>query len=114
VEVRDEQDQRVGYGLFNPKSELALRMLSRGDELPDEAWWQQRLKEAVTLRRDFLRLDEASDSYRLIHAEGDGLPGLVIDKLGDVLSVECFSVGMYQRAEAVVSLLARWSAQSII
>ena len=42
----------------------------------------------------------------LVHAEGDGLSGLVIDKLGDVLSVECFSVGMYQRAEAIVELLA--------
>ena len=51
VEVLDEQAQRVGYGLFNPKSELSLRMLSRGDALPDEAWWRQRLVEAVTLRR---------------------------------------------------------------
>jgi 23S rRNA (cytosine1962-C5)-methyltransferase len=106
VEVRDSEGQQAGYGLFNPKSELALRMLSRGEELPDEAWWKARLEDAVRLRREILKLDDASDAYRLIHAEGDGLSGLVIDKLGDVLSVECFSVGMYQRAAAIVELLA--------
>src|SRR5216110_3520978 len=58
VEVRDEQGGRVGYGLFNPKSELALRMLSRGDKLPDEAWWKERLQQAVKLRREILRLDD--------------------------------------------------------
>jgi 23S rRNA (cytosine1962-C5)-methyltransferase len=106
VEVRDEQGGRAGYGLLNPNSELALRMLSRGDELPDEAWWRLQLEQAVKLRREILKLDDSADAYRFIHAEGDGLSGLVIDKLGDVLSVECFSVGMYQRAVAIVELLA--------
>lgn len=106
VEVRDGDDNRAGFGLYNPKSELALRMLSRGDEMPDEAWWQRQLTEAVRLRREILKLDESADAYRLVHAEGDGLSGLMIDKLGDVLSVECFTVGMYQRAEAIVNLLA--------
>src|SRR5262245_36250820 len=106
VEVTDADGQRVGYGLYNPKSELALRMLSRGDELPDEAWWQRQLETAVHLRREMLKLDAVADAYRLVHAGGDGLSGIVIDKLGDVLSVECFSIGMYQRASAIVSLIA--------
>jgi len=105
VAVHDEQEH-VGYGLFNPKAELSLRMLSWGNELVDENWWRARLADAVKLRREMLKLDEASDSYRLIHAEGDGLSGLMIDKLGDVLSAECFTVGMYQRAEAIIGLLA--------
>src|SRR5438067_8098360 len=106
VEVLDAEGQRAGFGLYNPKSELALRLLSRGEEVPNVAWWKARLEAAVKLRRDVLRLDDTSDAYRLVHAEGDGLSGLVIDKLGDVLSVECFSVGMYQRAAAIVELLA--------
>jgi 23S rRNA (cytosine1962-C5)-methyltransferase len=106
VAVRDEGGQQVGFGLFNPKSELALRMLSRGEEVPDEEWWRRQLEAAIELRRDILKLNEATDAYRLVHAEGDGLSGIVIDKLGDVLSAECFSVGMYQRAEAIVQLLA--------
>lgn len=105
VEVHDADGQRVGYGLYNPKSELTLRMLSRSAELPDKAWWKHRLEDAVTLRRNILKLDASTDAYRLIHAESDGLSGLVIDKLDDVLSVECFSVGMYQRAEAIIELL---------
>ncbi len=107
VEVRDDGNQLAGYGLFNPKSELILRMLSRGEDAPpDEAWWRQRLEVAVKLRVEVLRLHDVTDAYRVVHAEGDGLSGLVIDKLGDVLSAECFAVGMYQRAEAIVQLLA--------
>src|SRR2546425_7022482 len=65
VEVLDADGQRAGYGIYNPKSELALRILSRGDEPPAAAWWKSRLEEAVKLRREILRLDEASDAYRL-------------------------------------------------
>src|SRR4029078_3345726 len=57
------------------------------------------------LRRDTLKLDEQSEAYRLIHAEADGLPGLVVDRFGDVLVAECFSLGMYQRAEAIMAQL---------
>ncbi len=106
VEVLDADGQRAGFAIYNPKSELALRLLTRGDEAPDTAWWKSRLDDAVKLRREVLRLDDVSDAYRLVHAEGDGLSGIVIDKLGDVLSVECFGLGMYQRAEAIVELLA--------
>jgi len=106
VEVHDEEGRCVAYGLYNPKSELALRILSRGEEAPDESWWKARLEEAVRLRREILKLDDGTDAYRLVHAESDGLSGLVIDKLADVLSVECFTVGMAQRAVAIVELLA--------
>jgi len=106
VEVRDEEGQLAGYGLYNPKSELALRMLSRGPRLPDDGWWSEQLRAALHLRTEVLRLPDVTDAFRIVHAEGDGLSGLVIDKLGDVLSAECFSVGMWQRAEAIVRLLA--------
>src|SRR6187397_2769386 len=79
VEVFDQDGQAAGFGLYNPKSELALRMLSRGEERPDEAWWQKTLAQAVQLRREILKLDESTDAYRLVHAEGDGLSGLMVD-----------------------------------
>jgi 23S rRNA (cytosine1962-C5)-methyltransferase len=100
------EDRLAGYGLVNPKAEIAVRMLSLGDHRPDDAWWQSRLESAVRLRREVLHLDDLTDSYRVIHAESDGLPGLVVDKLGDVLSAECFSIGMYQRAAAILERLA--------
>ncbi len=106
VRVSDVEGRDAGYGIYNPRAELALRMLCDASTLPEEAFWQARLVQAVTLRRDLLKLDEATDSYRVLHAESDGFSGLVVDKLGDVLSAEAFSLGMYQRAEAILALLA--------
>jgi 23S rRNA (cytosine1962-C5)-methyltransferase len=93
VEVSGPDGKLAGYGLYNPKAELVLRVISGCGELPDEAFWKRKLAEAVKLRRELLRLDDTTDAYRVIHAEADGLSGLVIDKLGDVLSAECFSLG---------------------
>lgn len=106
VAVYDEEERLAGYGLYNPRSEIAVRMLRLGAELPDDAFWQDLLEKAVRLRRDVLKLDAVTDSYRVIHAEADGLPGLVVDKHGDMLSAEVFSLGMYQRAEAILARLA--------
>jgi 23S rRNA (cytosine1962-C5)-methyltransferase len=105
VAVYGPGDQLLGYGLYNPRSEIAVRMLFHGADLPDDSAWQQRLEEAVRLRRDLLRLDDVTDAYRLVHAEADGLSGLVVDRLGDVLSAEVFSLGMHQRAEAILARL---------
>jgi 23S rRNA (cytosine1962-C5)-methyltransferase len=106
VAVYDGEGNLVGYGLYNPRSEIAVRLLGGPDDLPDEAFWQAKLERAVQLRRELLKLDEVTDSYRVVHAEADGLPGLMIDKLGDVLSAEAFSLGMYQRASGILARLA--------
>ena len=106
VAVYGPGDKVLGYGLYNPRSEIAVRMVFYGEELPDDGAWQRRFDAAVQLRRDMLRLDEATDAYRVIHAEADGLSGLVVDRLGDVLSAEVYTLGMYQRAEAIVAHLA--------
>jgi len=106
VAVYGPKDVLLGYGLYNPRSEIAVRMIFAGGELPGEASWQQKLDAAVSLRRDLLRLDETTDACRLVHAEADGLSGLVVDRYADVLSAEVFSLGMYQRAEAILAQLA--------
>ncbi len=105
VEIISPAGATQGFGLFNPKAEIAVRLLRTGLNRPDEAWWSERLNAAVDLRRNILKLDAVTDSYRVIHAEADGLPGLVVDRFGDVLVAECFSVGMYQRAEAILTML---------
>lgn len=96
----------LGYGFYNPRSEIALRMVRPGEALPDEAFFDDLLAQAVTLRRDTLKLDAVTDAYRVVHAESDGFPGLVIDRFGDTLSAEAFSVGMFQRAEELLARLA--------
>ena len=106
VAVYVEPNELLGYGLYNPRSEIAVRMVRLGQELPNEVFWEDRLAEAVSLRRQLLRLDEATNAYRVIHAEADGFPGLVVDRLGDTLSAEVFSLGMFQRVGEILSRLA--------
>ena len=59
------------------------------------------------LRTTVLGLDRETNAYRVVHAEGDGLSGLIVDRYDDVLSVEVFSLGMYQRIGPILSLLRR-------
>ena len=106
VAVYGPAEELLGYGLCNPRSEILVRMLFYGPELPDDARWRRWLERAVQLRRDLLRLDDVTDAYRLVHAEADRLSGLVVDRLGDTLSAEAYSLGMYQRAPAILALLA--------
>ncbi len=97
----------IGYGIYNPRSEIAVRMLRWGDRLPDESYWDSLLSSAVNLRRDLLGLDKMTDAYRLIHAEGDGVPGLIVDRYANVLSAEVFSWGIWQRSLPIMDRLRR-------
>ena len=106
VAVYGPNDRVLGYALYNPRSEIAARMVFYGEELPDNAAWQKKFDAAVELRHGLLRLPDATDAYRVVYAEADGLPGLVVDRLGDVLSAEAYTLGMYQRAEAILARLA--------
>lgn len=102
VEVVDREGQWCGRGFYNGHSRIALRMLSeRRDEAIDEAFFAQRIADAVALRRDTLKLDAVTDAYRLFHSEGDGLSGLVVDRFGDTLVIEYFSAGMWRVRDAV-------------
>ena len=106
VAVYSRGNQLLGYGLYNSRSEMALRMLWRTPELPTDAAWDEKLQPAVQLRTEVLKLDDCTDTYRVIHAEADGMPGLMVDRFGDVLSAEAFSLGMYTRAAAIMERLA--------
>ena len=106
VAVYGPNDVLLGYGLYNPRSEIGIRMVFPGQDLPGDEQWRQKLTAALALRRDLLKLDETTDAYRVVHAEADGLSGIVIDRFGEVLSAEAFGLGMYQRSEAILALLA--------
>jgi len=107
----DQPDSMPGprlfaYGLFNDRSEVAVRLYRWWGELPSDDFWDGLVDRAIELRRDILRLDEVTDAYRLVHGEADGFPGLVVDRYADCLSAEVFSMGMYQRAEAILQKFA--------
>src|ERR1700758_3425570 len=83
VDIVDRDGQWVGRGFYNGHSRIALRVLTADPaETIDEAFFARRLARAVTLRRDVLGLDVVSNAYRLVHSEGDGLSGLVVDRFG--------------------------------
>ncbi len=93
------------YGLFNPRAEIAVRLIRWGTDRPDDAFWTEKLTQAASLRRDLLSLDSQTNAYRVIHSEGDGLSGIVVDRFGDVLSGEAFSLGMFQRGADLLERL---------
>lgn len=99
VEVHDVSDRFVGHALFNPASDIRLRWLARGRkndlDRPRE-FLLRKLKEADQLRRRVLRLPDVTDAYRIAHAEGDDLPGLIVDRLGDTLVCEHHSLGFWR------------------
>lgn len=105
VTVYDRHGKVFGHGLYNPRSEIAIRMLNFTAQPLDEPYWHDILARAVSLRRKTLRLDETTGAYRLIHAEGDDLSGLVVDRYADVLSVEVFSLGMWRQMDVLLPIL---------
>ncbi len=92
-----------GYGIYNPKAEVAVRLYSWQSQLPDDAFWDGLIDSAIAFRHDTLKLPDTTNAYRVIHGEADGFPGLVVDRYGDCLSAEAFSMGMYQRANQVLA-----------
>jgi 23S rRNA (cytosine1962-C5)-methyltransferase len=107
VDVLDRDGQWVGRGLYNGHSRIALRMLTADpEEAIDEAFFARRIAWAVALRRDWLGLDAVTDAYRLVHSEGDGLSGLVVDRFGPILVLEFFAAGMYRLRQAMLEALA--------
>lgn len=109
--VIDAGDERLGVITFNPHSLIAGRLLSPDpDAAIDKAFFAARLHRALALR-DALY---ATPHYRLIHAEADGLPGLVIDRFGDVLAVQLNSAGMDALTEPLVAALQHLMAPRAI
>lgn len=93
VEARTRAGRFVGRGFYNPESTIALRLLTEDPAEPvDAALFRDRIGKAAALRRALFPADE-TDGYRLVHSEGDGLSGLVIDRYGDIFVVEPYSAG---------------------
>src|ERR1700712_2177134 len=104
VNVRGEDGRAFGTGYFNPKSLIAVRLWSDDcDVAIDRDFFTARLKRALALREAIYH----KPFYRLVHAEGDGLPGLVIDRFGDTLTVQLGTAGMERQLETIVAALEK-------
>jgi len=108
VDVHDARGRFVGRGFWNGHARVALRLLTtNANEAIDDAWIASRLARAVELRRELLRLDDVSDAWRVVHSEGDGLSGLVVDRYADHLVVEYFAAGMWRFRDTIHAELQR-------
>jgi 23S rRNA (cytosine1962-C5)-methyltransferase len=107
VDIVDREQNWVGRGFYNGHSRIALRVLTvDARESIDQAFFARRLDRATALRRDWLKLDQVTDAYRLVHSEGDGLSGLVIDRFGSTIVIEYFAAGMFRFRDLLREILS--------
>ena len=102
VSVRNARGRTLGQAFYSDRSQIALRMLTRGERLADDALLRQRVRTAIAFRQS-LRID--ATAYRLIHGEADLLPSIVVDRYGDYLVVQALSQGADRVLALVVSAL---------
>lgn len=105
VIVRSAESQFVARGLFNPDSNITVRLYSWDEpQALDTAFWASRIDTALALRRDVMQGDD-NTAYRLVFSESDGLSGLTVDRYVDWLLVQITSRALADRREVLFDLL---------
>ncbi|WP_423430232.1 class I SAM-dependent rRNA methyltransferase [Limisphaera sp. 4302-co] len=104
VQVRDHRRRFLGVGFYHSGSKIRVRLIAPERVTVDSAFFEERIRAALEVRRR--HLPEAT-SYRVVHAEGDFLSGLIVDKYEDVLVLQITALGMEQRKPQIVEALQR-------
>jgi 23S rRNA (cytosine1962-C5)-methyltransferase len=102
VRVADQRGKTLGTAHYSSSSEITLRMLSRQVEETGREFYSQRLRKADAYRKSVVR---DSDAYRVVHAEADLLPALIVDRYGDYLVIQTLNQGMDAAKAEIVSCL---------
>ena len=102
VRVLGQRGRALGQALYSDRSEIALRLLTRGPEVADLALWRARLEQAIRFR-ETLAID--ATAYRLVHGEADRLPSLIVDRYGDHLVLQALSQGVDRLVPEITQLL---------
>ena len=100
VAVVDEQGRPLGTALYSPASEIRIRWLAPPGTEVGASWWTARVREALGRRAGI-----DATGFRVVHAEGDGLPSLVVDRYGDVAVAQVLSAGLEALRGAVVDAI---------
>jgi 23S rRNA (cytosine1962-C5)-methyltransferase len=112
VQVKDHRQRLLGSGFYNSKSKINVRLLAPERVTPDEAFFEERLRAALAVRRKHL---PGATSFRVVNAESDFLSGLIVDKYEDVLVVQISSLGMDLRKKNIVAALQKiFSPRAIV
>jgi len=101
VSLVDHDGRFIGRGIFNPRSQIPVRLLTRKEEGIDTTFFAARLRDAQALRARLALPSTRTTAYRLVNSEGDGLPGLVVDVFGDVAVVQVTTLGLALRRDAI-------------
>ena len=106
VDVISDKNRYLGTGFYSPHSKIRVRLVSRNaNDKFDDAFWQRRLRWAWEYRKQVMGPD--TDCCRLVFGEADSLPGLTVDRFGDVLVTQTLSVGIEQRKGVLFPLLVQ-------
>jgi len=100
VAVEDDQGRPLGTALYSPASEIRVRWLAPTGTDVGAAWWTERVREALGRRTGI-----DATGFRVVHAEGDGLPSLVVDRYGDVVVAQLLSAGLEALRGSVVDAI---------
>lgn len=114
IDVKSSTGQFVARGYYNPQTDIAIRILTRdSEEEIDLAFLRQRVRSALELRQVFD--PDVTNAYRLINAEGDGLPGLVVDRYAEILVAQIHTLGMERlRPLLIDALMAEAGTRGIL
>jgi len=100
VDIRDKGNRFIARGHFQP-STIAVRVLSFEEREIDADFFREKIQDAVNMRLSLGLLNEQNNIFRLIHGEGDSLPGLIVDFYNGVAVIQCHSIGMFQSLELI-------------
>jgi 23S rRNA (cytosine1962-C5)-methyltransferase len=106
VDIYDNKDEFLAVGHYAPSS-IAVRILSFKQEIPDISFFREKIKKAIQYRRAVGIIDNPQiNVFRLIHGEGDGLPGLIVDFYNGVAVMQMHSIGFYRIRKEIATILA--------
>lgn len=109
VTVKSTDGKFLARGYWNPRSQIQVRILTWHDEPIDDAWWRRMLKRAIDnriMRNIVVERDGEHIAYRLVNAENDFLPGLIVDRYADYVVIQALTLGIDQRKNMIVQVLA--------
>ncbi|NIR52969.1 hypothetical protein GWO43_30525 [candidate division KSB1 bacterium] len=102
LEIKDATGEFLAWGYYNPHSQIALRLLEweQSHEISED-WWQQKLEEAIGRRGNLLNRHD-SNAVRLVNAESDMLPGLIVDKYAEFIVLQSMPAGIERVKQLIV------------
>ncbi len=103
IEVHSADNKFLGRGFYNPNSQIVCRMLTWQDEPVDQTFFARKVRTAYQLRQGLVA--RSTNAFRVVNAEGDGLPGLIVDKYDEFLVVQMSTLGMVTHGSAIIQSL---------